>query len=144
SATTAPQLMETDRDHAWSVASDARLLSGQLQLYGEYAQTYHHSDPLTGMTIQNGGAYKLGLSYQPLQAVTFFDSPVNWTMGVKHRWVSNLVQSPDELSGEEGISLVEGFTHLGWKGSILDGSLVQRPNNNIARVGGQYQLPQFA
>lgn len=142
-STATPKLVELDRDRAWSVGAEARLFSGQFQLHGEYAQTYHHSDPLAGMAIQNGGAYKLGLSYQPLQTVTFFDSPVNWTMGVKHRWVSRLFQSPAELSGEQEVSLMEGFTHLGWRGLVLDASVIQRPNNNIAQIRGQYQFPKF-
>src|SRR5699024_10125289 len=59
-STATPKLVELERDHAWSVGTEAKLFSGQLQLHGEYARTYHHSDPysdpLAGMRIQNGGA----------------------------------------------------------------------------------------
>jgi hypothetical protein len=148
---TTPRL-ELSHDRAWSIGTDIGIFSDRLQLYGEYARTRHNSNPLAVTPVQEDDAYKLQLSYQPLQTVSFLDTPLNWTLGVKHKQVGPLFQSPAGPTEKQGVLLWEGSTHLDWQGLVLDASVLQeinhidnsRPLQQIHRtqVRGQYQFPK--
>lgn len=142
------------RDHAWSLGMNIRLFSEQLQLYGEYDGTRHNSDPWGAAPIQGGSAYKLQMSYHPLGDATFLDAPLDWTIGMKHRQVGRLFQSPAQPNGERNISLLEGFTHLEWQRLKIDTSVLQKIRNfehshsqsarylRRAQLKGRYQFEQ--
>jgi hypothetical protein len=139
-------------DRAWNIGTDARMFSDRLQLHGEYAWTQHNDIPLAVILPQDGSAYNLQLSYQPLRAVSFFNAPLNWTMGVRNRQVGRFFQSPAGPAGNPGMLLLESLTHLDWQGLILDASVIQE-NDNIgsgvsrplhrAQVRGQYQFSKL-
>ncbi|ADJ28595.1 hypothetical protein [Nitrosococcus watsonii] len=140
-------------DYAWSLKTDAKLLSEQIDLHGEYAWTHYNYDPFIATSAQNDNAYKLQLSYQPLQAASFFESPLNGVMGVKHKRVGLFFQSPVEATSEQGISRWEGFTHLDWRGLAWDNSIIQEAGNGerflspqrtyTTQLQGSYRFQRF-
>lgn len=140
-------------DHAWSLQADTKIFSDQIHLYGEYAWTRYNHDPFIGTSIQSDNAYKLQLSYQPLQIASFFKAPLNGTIGIKHKQVGLFFQSPAEPIEEQGISRWEGFTHLDWRGLALDTSMIQEADNGkkslslrrtySTRLQGHYQFQHF-
>lgn len=135
---TTPELA-LGRDYAWNLEADAKLFSDQLRLYGEYGWTRYHRDPFAVVPIQDDSAYKLQLSYQPLQTSSFFGTPLNWNMEVMHNRVGDFFGSPAEPAGDQGVSLWKGFTHLDWQGLVLDTSAIQEAHN---RGSSSFRAPQ--
>ncbi|QBQ55380.1 hypothetical protein [Nitrosococcus wardiae] len=142
-------------DYAWSLEADARLFSDQIHLSGEYGWTRYHRDPFVVAPVQDDSAYKLQLSYQPLQIISFFETPLNWNIGVEHKRVGDFFWSPTEPVENKGVSLWKGFTHLDWQGLVFDtwamqeihnrGSSSFRAPQQIHRIQlkGQYQFHHF-
>ncbi|ABA58388.1 hypothetical protein Noc_1926 [Nitrosococcus oceani ATCC 19707] len=140
-------------DHAWSLQADTKIFSEQINLQGEYAWTRYNYDHFIDTSIQNDNAYKLQLSYQPLQIASFFEAPLNGVMGVKHKQVGRFFESPAEPTEEPGISRWEGFTHLDWRGLALNNSIVQEADNGekslppqrtySTQLQGRYQFQHF-
>lgn len=141
------------RNHAWSLGVDTWLFSEQLQLYSEYAWTRHNSGLWAATPAQDGGAYKLQLSYHSPDNATFLQAPLDWVVGVRRQQIGRLFQSPAEPTGERNIARVEGFTHLKWQGLRMNASVIQKVHHSRsyaqpsqysrrAQLQGQYQFEQ--
>jgi hypothetical protein len=115
-------------NQAWSLGADTQLFSGQVHFSGEYAWSRDRRKLPGAMPAQDDDAYKLQLSYRPSSA-TLWAFPLDWTMGIKHQRVGPFFRSPAVPNGRRDVSLVEAFTHLGWRGLTLDTMLAQEKIN---------------
>lgn len=115
---------------------DGVFFSNRLRLRSEYASTRFDYDGKTGaLPSASDHAYTLLASFKILDAASLADHPIDWTLGVQHRYFGTDFRSAADVGGGIFDSEVSQlFTQANWNDLSLNGEVDQGFDNTSAAV----------